>query len=45
MECGVLLCGRRFLLSLKGAVHNCYVRPAIIIIITIMYEGETWCHK
>ena len=35
-ECGELLYGR-FLLKLKGAVYNSYVRPAI------PHEREAWC--
>ena len=38
-ECGELLCGRRFLLKLKGAVHKSYIRPAIL------YGSEAWCQK
>ena len=30
MECGELLCGRRFPSKLKGVVHKSYVRPAIL---------------
>ena len=39
MECGELLFGRRFLLRLKGAVYERYVRPAML------YGSETWCLK
>ena len=28
--CGVLLCGRRFLVRLKGAVFKSYIRPSIL---------------
>ena len=38
-ECGELLYGRVFLLRLKGAVYNGYVRPAIL------YGIEAWCLK
>ena len=30
MECVELLCGRKFPLTLNGAVHKSYVRPAIL---------------
>ena len=38
-ECGELLYGWRFPLNLKGAVYNCYVRPAIL------HGSEAWCLK
>ena len=38
-ECGELLYGRRFLLTLKWAVCKSCVRPAIL------YGNETWCLK
>ena len=37
MECGVLLCGKRFPLRLKGAVYRSYVRSAML------YGSEAWC--
>ena len=37
VECGELLYGRRFPLSLKGVVNKSYVGSAIL------YGGETWC--
>ena len=39
MECGKLLCGRRFPLKLKGSVYRSYVRPAI------QHGSEAWCMK
>ena len=38
-ECGELLYGRGFLLRLKGAVYESYVR------LGILYGGETWSLK
>ena len=39
MECGELLYGKRFPLSLKGSVYETYVRPAIL------YGSEALCLK
>ena len=39
MECGELLCGRRFALMLKGAVYKSYVMRAM------QYGSEAWCLK
>ena len=38
-ECGELLYGRRFLLSLKAAVYKSYVWPAIL------FGSEAWCFE
>ena len=38
-ECNKLLYGRRFPPKVKGAVHKCNTRPAIL------YVSETWCLK
>ena len=38
-ECGKLLYGRRFPLSLKGAVYESYARPRIL------YGSNAWCLK
>ena len=38
-ECGELLYGRRFPLTLKGAVYGSYVRLAML------YGSEAWCLK
>ena len=38
-ECGVLLYGRRFPLSLKWVAHGSYVIPAML------YGSEAWCLK
>ena len=37
--CSELLYGRRFFLKLKGAVHRCYLSPAIL------YGTGEWCLK
>ena len=39
MECGELLLGNRFPLRMKGKVHRCCVRSAIL------YGSETWYSK
>ena len=38
-ECGELLCGSRFPLRQKGAVHRSYIRPAIL------YGSAACCQK
>ena len=38
-ECDELLYGRRFHPTLKGAVYESSIRPAIL------YESEAWCLK
>ena len=39
LECGELLCGRRFPLRLKAVVYKSYVRPAML------YGSDAWCLK
>ena len=38
-KCGELLLGNRFFLKMKGKVHRCWVRSAIL------YGREAWCLK
>ena len=37
MKCGVLLCGLRFPVMLKGTVYKSYVMLAVLC------DGEVWC--